>query len=600
MIDKKRGDEMNITERVEALRKKMLGRGIEAYIVPTSDPHQSEYVADYYKTREYITGFTGSAGTAVITQKECGLWTDGRYFLQAEEELKGSPFQLYRLGTDDLSVEDFIIKHVSSFGKVGFDGKCMATSSYRKLSKELGKRMLISNIDYVGDIWEDRPALPSQSAYFYPKEYSGRTVEEKLSILRYMMRDRDVDYTFIGALEDICYLYNIRGWDVESTPVVLSYALVSRDQAYLFIDGNKVTSEVKEPLEEAGIRLYDYEAVETFLREIEGQKVVYLDPNRTNIYLYDQLGNNVKIQTGINLTSYMKAIKTDIEIANTKEAHIKDGVAVVKFFRWLETGARTSYVSEASAAEKLHEFRQNQEDFLQDSFAAIVGYGPNGAIVHYNPLTVQRSARVEARGLLLVDSGGQYLQGTTDVTRTYAMGETTYEEKLDYTLVLKAHIAGMTARFPTGTTGKAIHEVTRYPLLKELRDYNHGTGHGVGHLLGVHEGPQSFSKNDQGVEIATGMITSVEPGLYVAGKYGIRTESLTLCVDCETNDFGHFLEFEPITWVPIDTRPILRQKLEDWEVEWLNHYNQTCFDKLSAHMEGEDLAYLEARCQAIG
>ena len=591
---------MTRQERVEALRAKMLTRGIEAYIVPTSDPHQSEYVAGYYKTREYITGFTGSAGTAVITQKECGLWTDGRYFLQAEDQLKDTPFKLYRMGTKDLTMEEFLIKYVSSFGKVGFDGKCMATSTYRSLSKSLGKRMLITNVDYIGEIWKDRPGLPNKAAYYYPTEYAGRSVEEKLSILRYMMRDRDQDYSLIGALEDVCYLYNIRGWDVENTPVVLCYALVSREEAFLFIDRSKVTDEIREPLEEAGVRIMDYEAVESKLRDIEGQKVIYLDPDRTNIYLYEQIPSNVKINSGINLTSFMKAIKSDKEIENARQAQIKDGLALVKFFRWVETGAQTSFVSEMTAVEKLHEYRQLQEDFLDDSFSAIVGYGPNGAIIHYNPLGNPHPARIEARGLLLVDSGGHYMQGTTDTTRTYAMGETTYEEKLDYTLVLKAHIAGMTARFPEGTAGRAIHEVTRYPLLKELRDYPHGTGHGVGHLLSVHEGPQSFSFRDRGVEITPGMITSIEPGLYIAGKYGIRTESLALCMPCETNEFGSFLEFEPMTWVPLDTRPILRQKLEDWEVEWLNRYNQTCFDKLSPYLEGGDLAYLEARCQPIG
>lgn len=591
---------MKVSERVEALREKMLERGIEAYIVPTSDSHQSEYVADYYKTREFISGFTGSAGTAVITDKECGLWTDGRYFLQAEEELEGSPFKLYRKGTEDMTVVDFIKKHVSSFGKVGFDGMCMATDTYKELSISLGKRMLITDVDYIADIWEDRPSLPSKEAFYYSKEYSGKTVEEKLSILRFMMKDRGLDYTFIGALEDICYLYNIRGWDVANTPVVLSYALVSMTQAFLFIDEAKLTEEIVDKLEDANVRIMDYEAIESKLRDIEGQKTIYLDPSRTNIYLYNQIHDNVKIKTGTNLTSYMKAIKTDVEIENTKEAQIKDGLALVKFFHWVEIGATTSFVTEQSAAERLHEFRAQEEDFIDDSFSAIVGYGANGAIVHYDPMKSDKPARIEGRGLLLVDSGGHYLQGTTDVTRTYAMGDTTYEEQIDYTLVLKAHIAGMSARFPEGTTGGTIHDVTRYPLLKERKDFNHGTGHGVGHLLSVHEGPQSFSKRDGGVEIVPGMITSVEPGLYVTGKYGIRTESLTLCVPCEENDFGRFLEFEPITWVPIDTRPILRQKLDAWEVEWLNLYNQTCYEKLSPFLEGEELEYLEARCQPIG
>ncbi|MDY3052628.1 MAG: aminopeptidase P family protein [Ndongobacter sp.] len=590
---------MTIAQRVEALRAKMRKRGLEAYIIPTSDPHQSEYVSDHYKTRQFISGFTGSAGTAVVTLHECGLWTDGRYFLQAEKELANTPFKLYRMGTADATVEDFLRERVSAFGKVGFDGRCMSVAKYKELAKKLGRRMLISDVDYISEIWTDRPALPTQMAYWYETAFAGRSVEEKLSILRFMMRERELDYTFLGALEDICYLYNIRGWDIACTPVVMSYALISHQKAMLFVDQNKLDDEVRTPLTQAGVEICDYEQIDEALASIEGQKIVYLDPERTNISLYKQMNDNVKIQQGVNLTTLMKAIKDDTEIEQTKEAFLKDGVALVKFFNWVETGASTGAVNERAACEKLHAFRAEQTDFLDDSFSAIIGYAANAAIVHYDPMKNERPARIHDRGLLLVDSGGHYLQGTTDITRTVALGETTYEEKLDYTLVLKAHIAGMAVRFPEGTTGSAIDAVVRAPLNREFRDFNHGTGHGVGHVLGVHEGPQSFSRKDRGVEIAPGMITSMEPGLYVRDKHGIRIESITLCVVAEENEFGRFLALESLTWVPIDTRPVLREKLDAWELEWLNNYNKTCFEKLSSRLTGEEFHYLEERCRPL-
>ena len=590
---------MNINERVEALRKKMAERDLEAYIVPSSDPHQSEYLSDHYKTRKFISGFTGSAGTAVITKKKAGLWTDGRYFLQAEEELAQGPFKLYRLGTEDPSVEDFLKNEVSAFGKIGFDGNCMSSAKFRQLSQSMGNRYLVTDVDYVGDIWEDRPALPSDKAFFFEEKYSGMSISEKLRILRFMMKEREVDYHFLGSLDDICYLYNIRGNDVEDTPVVLSFSLVSQDRAILFIDPMKVSDSMVEPLKEAGVELYDYSAVEDELKEIESQKFVYLNPNCTNINLYRAIPDNVKIKTGVNLTTLMKAIKNEVEISNCRQAFVKDGVALVKFFNWVETGAKAGSVNEKSAWRKLQEFRAMDPDFIEDSFSAIIGYGSNAAIVHYNPMNAKNTTNINNRGLLLVDSGGQYYQGTTDITRTYAMGELNEEEKLDYTLVLKAHIAGMSAKFPKGTTGSYINAVVKQPLFNAGKDFNHGTGHGVGHVLSVHEGPQSFSHRDGGIEIAPGMVTSVEPGLYITDKHGIRLESITHCVEWKETDLGKFYELECLTWVPMDTRPVIVDMLSQDELEWLNNYNKTCYEKLSPFLEGGDLEYLEKMTEPI-
>lgn len=590
---------MSIFDQVQALREKMNERGLDAYIELTSDPHSSEYVPDYYKTRQFLSGFTGSAGTVIITKDKAGLWTDSRYFLQAAEELKHTPFTLYRLGSDDPRELDFLQAETGEFAKIGFNAACMPTSFYRRLSKALGNRLLVGDMDFVGDIWTDRPALPKRPAYFYPETYCGTSMEEKLRVLRYMMKERSVDSTFLGALDDVCYLFNIRGWDVEDTPVVLSYALISQDKAMLFMAPEKCPDEIRRKLDQAGVELYAYEAVGEKLAQLAPKQTIYLDPNYTNWALYQKIPDNVRIQTGVNLTSLMKAIKNETEIAQCKQAYLKDGVALMKFFNWVETGARTGAVSERAAATKLHEFRAEGDDFLEDSFAAIIGYGANGAIVHYNPMTAEHTTQIEDHGLLLVDSGGQYLQGTTDITRTYAMGKTTAEEREDYTLVLKAHIAGMMARFPKGTTGAYIDSIVHQPLRAHYKDFHHGTGHGVGHLLSCHEGPQSFGSYATSVKIVPGMVTSMEPGLYVTGKHGIRIESITLCVEGEENEYGHFYELESLTWVPIDTRPVDVSLLTDEELRWLNHYNQTCREKLQPLLTGEVLAYMEARTEPI-
>lgn len=591
---------MNIYDRVEALRRLMAERDLDAYIIPTSDPHQSENVPNYYKDREFITGFTGSAGTAIVTTKKAGLWTDGRYFLQAEEELKNGPFDLYRMGTKDPTMIDFLKAEVPEFGKIGFDGLCMAASQYKDLSRAMERRALVSDVDFVSEIWDNRPPLPTGKAFYFDEKYTGKSIKDKLEILRFMLRDRGVDYTFIGALEDICYLFNIRGRDVKDTMVVLSYALISQDRAILFIDQEKVTDSLHERLQEEGVELYAYDSVASVLEEIPAQKVVYLDPRKVNIRLYQSFRSYVKIRAGVNLTSMMKAIKNDVELENTRKAFIKDGAALVKFFNWVEMGAQTGVVNERSASHRLHEFRASQEDFLSDSFEAIVGYGPNAAIVHYNPMTSRRPAVIENKGLLLVDSGGHYLQGTTDITRTYAMGPVTEEEKHDYTLVLKAHIAGVTAQIPKGTKGAYIHDIVRQPLLQDHKDFNHGTGHGVGFVLAVHEGPMAFSSNDGGMELAPGMVISMEPGLYVTDKHGIRLESIILCVETgDENDFGHWLAFENLTWVPLDTRPVDVDLLTDKELAWLNDYNATCYEKLAPELEGDDLNYLKKLCQPL-
>lgn len=590
-----------IRDHVNALRKRMEVLDLDAYIVPTADPHQSEYLPDHYKTRQFISGFTGSAGTAVITKKEAGLWTDSRYFIQAANELRHSPFTLYKMGTDDPTLIEFINKKTKPFAKIGFDGACMSLSMYKKLKQSLGSRALIHDVDYISDIWKDRPPLPDKPAFYFDEKYTGRSIKDKLRILRFMLTERELDFTFIGAPEDVNYLFNIRGFDVKCTPVVLSYALVSKDEAILFIPPEKLTDEIREKLSEADVQIMDYDLAMNKVESLPTQGTIYLDPDRTSVQTFKSLPAGLRIETGVNLTSLMKAIKNDVEIENIREAFLKDGVALIQFFNWIEMGAKSETVDEKLAVEKLQECRKAQEDYLEDSFDAIIGYGPNAAIVHYNPMNSIYPSTLRGSGLLLVDSGGQYLQGTTDTTRTYAMGPTTEAEKRDYTLVLKAHIAGMTARFPKGTTGSYLHFLVLSQLYKAGKSYGHGTGHGIGHVLACHEGPQSLAPSGKDVEIVPGMILSIEPGLYIEGSHGIRTESIVLCVEGETNEFGTFYEFEPLTWVPIDTRPLDLSLLNEFEIAWLNEYNKTCFEKLSPRLkdQGDELLYLKDRCQPV-
>ena len=589
---------MNIDKRVEKLRELMRERKIDAYIVATSDPHQSEYLADYYKTREFISGFTGSAGTAVITMEEAKLWTDSRYFIQAERELAGSEFELMKIGAEDCpTIIEYLDENIAEFGKIGFDGKCYSVTGYKDLSENMGARILISDLDYISKIWEDRPSMPKSKVWIHDDKYSGLSLSDKLHILREKMSENNADYSFIGAPEDICYLLNIRGNDVDYNPVVLSYMLVSHDRAYLCIDEEKLDGPVREHLEENGVSIYSYNHIYTLLKNIPGKNRVYLDPSRTNVAIYDSINSNVKISQGTNLTSLMKAIKTDTEIENTKKAYILDGVSLVKFFNWLEVGAKTGSLNELVASNKLHDLRSENESFIEDSFETIAGYKENAAIVHYAP-SKTGSKTIRDEGMILVDSGGHYKEGTTDITRTLALGSLREDEKIDYTLVLKSFLSLFLAKFKDKTTGQRLDMIAKYPLWKAGKDFFHGTGHGVGFVLTVHEGPQAISERNT-VEFVENMTSSIEPGLYIENSHGIRIENEVYVKKAFDNDFGHFLEFENLTYVPIDTRPIKLNMLSTEEIDWVNSYNNKCYELLSPYLEGDDLEYLKESCKEI-
>ena len=589
---------MNINKRLEELRSLMKDRKIDAYIVASSDPHQSEYLADYYKTREFISGFTGSAGTAVITLKEAKLWTDSRYFLQAQKELSTSEFELMKMGVEGYpTILEYLDENIAEFGKIGFDGKCYSVTGYKDLSENMGARVLVSDLDYISQIWTDRPELPKDKAWIHDEKYCGLSLKDKLGILREKMSDNDCNYTFIGAPEDICYLLNIRGNDVDFNPVILSYMLVSVDKAYLCIDEDKIDGSVRTYLEENGVTIYSYNHIYTLLKNIPGKNRIYLDPARTNVAVYDAINANVKISQGTNLTTYMKSIKTDTEIENIKKAYILDGVSLVKFFNWLEVGAKTGSLNELVASNKLHDLRAENESFIEDSFETIAGYKENAAIVHYAP-SKTGSKTIRDEGLILVDSGGHYKEGTTDITRTIALGSLRENEKIDYTLVLKSFLSLFLAKFKNRTKGSRLDMIAKYPLWKAGKDFFHGTGHGVGFVLTVHEGPQAISERNE-VEFVENMTTSIEPGLYIENSHGIRIENEAYVKKAFDNEFGHFLEFETLTYVPLDTRPIKSEMLSTEEIDWVNAYNRKCYELLSPYLEGHDLDYLKESCKEI-
>lgn len=589
---------MNINQRIENLRKLMKDRKIEAYIIPTSDPHQSEYLPDHYKEREFISGFTGSAGTAVVTMDQAKLWTDSRYFLQAASELENSEFELMKIGDEDYpTIEEYLDDVVTEFGKIAFNGNLFSVKEYKKLSESMGARTLISDLDYISKLWNNRPNLRTDKVWLMDENYTGESYESKINRLRDLMEINGYDYYFLGAIEDICWLLNIRGNDIDYCPVTLSYMLISKDKVSLCIDEKKLDDKIEAYLEENEINVYSYDHIFTLIKNIPGKNRIFLDPERTNVAIYDSINSNVKISMGINITENMKAIKSQKEIENTKNAYIKDGVTLVKFFNWLEIGASTGTLNEYVASKKLHEMRAENEGFIDDSFEAIIGYKDNAAIVHYEPSQLG-SKTFKNESMVLIDSGAHYMEGTTDITRTVALGNLTEDEKIDYTLVLKSHIDLFLAKFKNKTTGQRLDAIAKYPLWKAGKDFFHGTGHGVGYVLSVHEGPQRIAQGSD-IEFKENMFTSIEPGLYIANSHGIRIESQACVKFAFKNEFGKFLEFENLTYVPIDTRPIKVEMLTNEEYEWINDYNKKCQELLSPYLEGSDLEYLKESCKEI-
>lgn len=589
-----------VADNILKLREKMKQAGLNMYIVPTSDPHCSEYVPDSYKTREFISGFTGSAGTVIVTLDNAGLWTDGRYFIQAAKQLEGSGIKLYKMGEAGVpTMKQFVEENFNSDYKIGFNGETFPLWLLDYIAKDIPEENISYNQTLVEDIWEDRVKKSSKKAFVLEEKYVGVSATDKIREIREKLNKKGATATLVTTLDDIAYTLNIRGGDVLFTPVILSYLYISEDHVVLFVDKEKITEDVKKHLDKTGVTVKNYEEVFDFVKGIPSEEVLYFNNRKINVKLYKSIPESLKTIVGRDISTDMKAVKNEVEIKNQKNAYVKDGAALVNFFSWvedlLEKGEK---ITELDCSDKLLSFRQEQELFIEPSFGSISAYGENAALPHYSP-SKDNPVYLEKRGLYLLDSGGQYKDGTTDITRTVALGELTKDEIFHYTMTLKSHIALLSAVFKEGTKSSSLDIFARGPLWKEGIDFNHGTGHGVGFVLGVHEGPQSISRANNDVNMVPGMVTSDEPGVYVEGSHGIRIENIMVCVEkCET-EFGKFFGFESLSIVPIDLRPVDKSLLTEDEIKWINEYHKVCLEKLSPMLEGRALEYLRKATEEI-
>ena len=588
---------MNVIEmRLEALRASMRKAGITAYYIPTDDFHLSEYVGDHFKCRAYLSGFTGSAGVLIVTLEEAGLWVDGRYFIQGEEQLKGTSITLYKMGEEGVPTTlEFLRSRLAAGDVLGFDGRTVPTSFGRQCEEALcGKGVrLETGRDLVDEVWENRPPMSEAPAYVLDTCYAGESVQDKLNRVRAVMAEKDAKAHVLASLTDVAWLFNIRGSDVACTPVVLAFAVIEQEAAYLFIDPKKLDEQVTKYLSENRIVPMPYSAVYGFLECYSGEKVL-LSENDLNYALYAKLQNaGAVILNDMSPTALMKAVKNGTELKNNREAHLKDALIMVRFMKWLKENIGKEPMTELSAARKLDGMRLAQESCLDLSFTTICGYAAHGAIVHYS-VTEETDIPLEPRGLLLVDSGGQYLEGTTDITRTFALGPLTEEEKRHFALVLQSMLALQDAKFLYGATGASLDMVARQPLWIAGLDYKHGTGHGVGFRLSVHEGPNSFRYNGKNSAVLEdGMVTTDEPGVYIAGSHGIRLENELVCCKGEKNEYGQFMHFEPLTFVPLDLDAIDPELIDSTDKGRLNAYHAAVYETLAPHLDEEERAWLK-------
>ncbi|HOY21040.1 MAG TPA: aminopeptidase P family protein [Haliscomenobacter sp.] len=590
---------------LQALRLALQRQEIAAYIVPSNDPHQSEYVPDYWKLREWLSGFTGSAGTLVITATAAQVWTDGRYFTQAEQELAGSPFVLKKQQVAHAPEHiEWLAENLPAGAIVAADGKLFSVQQQRYIEKRFAAKgiELDTQLDLLGPLWEDRPALPLSPIFEQDTYFAGLSRAEKLQALRSEIKAAGCTHHLICTLEDIAWLLNLRGSDVGFTPVFVAYLIVGLEEAWLFIHSAKVSSSLQQQLQQDKVQLMLYSTIDLFCGELSARDRILIDAASCSNHLYQQL-SKVQIKEGVHLVRDRKAVKNHAEIYHFKSAMRKDGVALLRAFRWLEAAlAEGENPSEYDFAQKIGACRAEQSDYFSESFPAIIGYNGNGAIIHYRP-SKEGSAKIQPQGILLVDSGAQYLDGTTDITRTIALSEPTAQQRLHYTLVLKGMIALSSAVFLKGTIGMQLDALARQPLWQHALNYNHGTGHGVGAFLSVHEPPHGFassattSRGTTALEV--GHICSNEPGFYLPGEYGIRIENLILCAPKVQNEYGDFLHFETLTLFPIDTKLLEKSLLNASEIQWLNAYHKRVLQELGSLVEGDELKWLEEKCAEI-
>jgi Xaa-Pro aminopeptidase len=591
---------MKHIEKLAAIREAMKVQGIDGYIIPSSDPHISEYLPERYKCIAWVSGFTGSAGTLAITQDFAGLWTDSRYFVQAGEQLAGTGFELVKLKVQGAAeYADWLGEQLGAGAKVAFDGNLASLLVAQSVQNTLEplEIKVDGHVDLLSSLWEGRPELPKAQAYLLDENITGQSTVSKIEAVRAEMKKNRTEAHLISSLDDLAWLLNIRGQDVPCNPVVLGFVLITAENATLYIEPSKLTTQATEELKGYGVDIAAYEDLFETVPTLEVASIL-IDPKRTCFAVFDSVPKGVKIVEKINPSTSLKAIKNKVEVENNRHTFVKDGIALTRFFKWLEENVSSGELSELSIADKLRGFRESQDGFVDVSFTTIAGYLDHGALPHYSA-NKKSNYTLEPKGLLLVDSGGQYTTGTTDITRVVTLGGLTQEEKEDYTLVLKGTIEGSQAIFPTGTRGYQIDAITRRPLWETLRNYGHGTGHGVGFFLNVHEGPQVFNAAAIDVAVEPGMITSIEPGLYRVGKHGIRIENLVLTRRAGSSEFGDFLDFETLTICYIATDLIEKSLLDKKHIAWLNNYNQWVFDQLSTHLTVEEKIWLADKCQAI-
>jgi len=602
-----------INARIEQLRQWMREQGINAFITPSTDPHCGEYVPRRWQSREWISGFTGSAGTAVVTLEKAALWTDNRYFLQAEEQLKGSEYELMKIGLEGTpSVQEWLKETLQCDDKVGVDGWCYTIDGINELHQALNPWGI--QVMPVGDpydqIWTDRPGIPDNPVEIHPLEYAGETARSKIERIREALKSKRADATVISMLDEVAWTLNLRGTDVDYNPVFVSYLFISQDQAILFVNPQKISEEVVRYLDFEGVETMDYDKIATFINTYQGALII--QPEKTNVSIQNALKQGVLMHGDCPVTT-MKIMKNETEIRGYHSAMLKDGIAMVKWMKWVVPAVEAGGQTELSLEKKLLELRGEQPLYRGESFDTIMGYGYHGAIVHYEP-TPDTDIPVEAKGLLLIDSGGQYLDGTTDITRTIPLGPLTFEEKRDYTLVLRGFINLGRAVFPRGTYGSQLDVLAREPMWKYGMNYLHGTGHGVGSYLNVHEGPHQFRMNYMPTPLVPGMTITDEPGIYIAGSHGVRHENTMLVVNARLRNYDHhtpplphdegegkpaegitfgpYYQFEHLTLCPIFTSPIIREMMQLEEIEWFNAYQQKVCDALCPHLDADTAQWL--------
>lgn len=593
----------NIPERIAALREAMKQHKIDAYIIPTSDPHMSEYPADCWKYREWISGFTGSAGTVIITADKAGLWTDSRYFLQASTQLEGTGIELFKMMLPETPTIPAFLTHELKEGQtVGLNGETYSLADAHSLEKALAEKeiKLNTNASLIDPIWKERPAIPEAPMFEMPIELSGKSTEDKLLDINKMLHKAGADCTILSALDEVAWTFNIRGTDVAYNPVVISYAFVSEKESVLFVNPKKIPAEIAEHLKKEGVTLADYGMLATFLSRLPERTRVFIDSKRTNVAIYNALPKSSILIEGISPANHLKSIKNEAEIKGFRNAVLKDGIAMTKFYFWLEKMLKAGEkVTELSAAAKLTALRSEQPQYVMDSFASISSYGPHGAVVHYSP-TPETDTELKTDSLYLLDSGAQYLDGTTDITRTIALCDEPSEQmKKDFTRALKGTIGIAKCKFPAGIRGCLIDAFARKALWDAGINYLHGTCHGIGHCLNVHEGPQSIRMEENPVILEPGMVMSDEPAMYRPGEYGIRTENMILIREDSETEFGKFLGFETLTLCYIDTKLVIPSMLSVREHAWLNKYHQMVYDLVSPHLNEEEKAWLKEKTAEI-